>query len=114
TAPQVEEMIRDTGGVPVLVRGVSTWGHLSPASKHRFGAGGGDSADGGTSPSGLILSIPFDVPGLVLSVGDLITYDGTPGWVRAFREDPEGLQTRILLAERTHVVSFYRQSDFGL
>lgn len=114
TAPQVEEMIRETGGAPVVVGAVSTWGHLSSASKHRFGAAGSDSADGGTSPAGLVLSIPAGRPDIVLQVGGSLLFDGEEAWIRAFRDDPEGLQTRILLAERTHVVTIYRPVGFGV
>lgn len=111
-SPQrIERMIERTGGVPVVIGDVATWGHLDPAGE-AFGAGGGKSADGGTPPSAQMLRIPAriteDPP-----IGGQIQVDGAPRVVRALRKNEPGDELLILLAERTHTLSIYRRFDVG-
>ena len=112
---ELEAMIRDTDGVPVVVGVVSTWGHLRAAggAEADFGAAGGRISEGGTPPDARVVSIAAGL-GATPIEGGPITVDGVVEEVRAMRFNAPGTVLRILLASRTHLVAVYRSTPTGV
>lgn len=101
-------MLRDTGGVVVEYAGASTWGHLDAAAEARFADGVGE-LGGGLTPRSQVLSVASGA--LSLEVGAVLVVDGAQRTVRTFRPSEDGGLTRVLLADRTHLVEVYRRGS---
>lgn len=105
-ASGIEELIRDTGGVPVVIGSASTWGHLGRAKPSQFDlspAGGPEKLV--SVPTGSLTGTP--------TVGMTIEVDGQTAEVLDHREVEDGKLVEIVFGSWTHTVDIYRPSASG-